>query len=131
MRTMVQQIREVRATPIETAVMAATSGRYPASAQAAVNSGSETRRIPTMTGVTSARTPNRRITTQGYGRSFVPPTDRTYQRRRLVVRRTRCGESTFVGAGVQGCPRTGFGRGPLVYSDGPRRSARGPRTGRS
>src|SRR5690242_847378 len=114
MRTIVQQMSDVRATPLETAVMAAPRGRYPASAHDAVNSGSGISRIPTMTGVTSARTPSRRITRQGYERALAGPTDRTYQRPRLVVRRTRCEESTLGTGASRRSRRTGFRRGPAA-----------------
>ena len=66
MRTIVQVMNEVSATPMVTAVMAATTDRDPSSTHDAVSPGLEMNRIPTMTGATSARTPRRRITLQGY-----------------------------------------------------------------
>src|SRR6476659_9559207 len=78
MRTIVQAMNEVRATPMVTAVMAATTERDPSDTHDAVSPGLEMNRIPTMTGATSARTPRRRITPQGYASSTPPRTCRTY-----------------------------------------------------
>src|SRR6478736_4812092 len=81
MRTIVQAMNEVMATPMVTAVMAATTERDPSDTHDAVSPGLEMNRIPTMTGATSARTPRRRITAQGYAWSCQPRTDRSYHGR--------------------------------------------------
>ena len=74
MRTIVQVMNEVSATPMVTAVMAATTDRDPSATHDAVSPGLEMNRIPTMTGATSARTPRRRITPQGYAWRCPPRT---------------------------------------------------------
>src|SRR5438046_450550 len=86
MRTIVQVMNEVSATPMVMAVMAATTDRDPSATHDAVSPGLEMNRIPTMTGATSARTPRRRITPQGYAGWRPARTDRTYHESRLVVR---------------------------------------------
>src|SRR6476660_9712290 len=89
MRTIDHAMNELRPTPMVTPVMAATTDRDPSATHDAVSPGLEMNRIPTMTGATSARTPRRRITPQGYAGSCPARTDRTYHGRQAGS--TPCG----------------------------------------
>src|SRR4249919_1362851 len=122
MRTIVQVMNEVSATPMVTAVMAATTDRDPSSTHDAVSPGLEMNRIPTMTGATSARTPRRRITLQGYAWRHPARTDRTYHERQAGSTPCPCGlgaDGLDAAAAVLGPLRPAILRPPSHERAGP------------